>query len=134
LEVEVAENLYAGQTAKVKLTCNVEGECTVDLVCRRDRLRQTPPTREYYDGRDRILREYHSVYQMANDPVWCVQTVACRPGDTELEFTVPADARGQGHVRAYVAGARQAALGSADVFVRKPPEQGVSSPNPENQP
>jgi hypothetical protein len=123
LQVEVANDLHAGSVAKVKLTSDVEGPCTLDLVCRRDRIRQTVPTREYYDGRDRILREYHDVYHLANDPVWYVQTVNCRPGTTEFEFTVPAEARGQCHVRAFVSGGQQSALGSADVFVRKPADR-----------
>ncbi len=119
LRLEVASDLSAGELAKVKLASGVGGKCTLDLVCRRDRLRLPQPTREYYDGRDRVLREYHDVYEMANNSVWYVQTVTCQPGENEFEFTVPKDARGQCHVRAFVAGGQESALGSADVFVRK---------------
>lgn len=121
-QVEVASNLHAGETCKVKLSCDVAGTCQLDLVYRRDRLRVPPPTREYYDGRDRILRSYHELYEAANDPVLCVQTVAYRPGQSEFEFMIPEEARGQCHVRAFVRGARESALGSADIFVRKPAE------------
>jgi hypothetical protein len=120
MRVEIPSDLRAGDVAKVKLSSEVEGSCTIDLVCRRDRLRTTAPSREYYDGRDRILREYQDVYQMANDAAWYVQTVTCRAGDTDFEFTVPPEARGQCHVRAFISGNKHSALGSADVFVRKP--------------
>jgi hypothetical protein len=119
VRVQAPRYLLAGERAKVQLECDVGGMCAIDLVCRRDRLRQSAPERPHYDGRDRVLREYRDVYLMANDPAWYVQSIECQPGTTELEFEVPADAHGQCHVRAFVSGVQQAALGSADVFVRR---------------
>lgn len=125
-KVEVVAGERAGESVVVNVDSAVAGSCTLDLVCRRDRLRGEPPVREYYDGRDRILRQYHETYERANDTTWCVQQVTCRAGKNQFEFAIPVEARGQCHVRAFIAGQESAALGSVDLFVRKPKEAGAA--------
>jgi hypothetical protein len=120
VQIQVPENIYAGDAIEVSLKSDVAGDCIVDLVCRRDRLKETPPVREYYDGRDRILTTYDDVYQQANNGSWYTQRFRCEAGDCQIKFDVPAEARGNCHVRAFVQGTEKYALGSADVFVRKP--------------
>lgn len=120
VRMEVPQDVYAGGPMQISVTSDMAGECIVDLVCRRDRMKEAPPTREYYDGRDRILSAYNDTYRQANDGQWCVQTVKCEPGRFQVRFDVPSETRGNCHVRAFIRGARQYALGSADVFVRKP--------------
>jgi hypothetical protein len=118
--IQLPENVYAGDSLQVSLQTELAGECTLDLVCRRDRLKETPPVREYYDGRDRILTAYDDVYQQANNGSWYSQRFQCQAGENQITFNVPADARGNCHVRAFVHGPKQYALGSVDVFIRKP--------------
>jgi hypothetical protein len=120
VEIQVPENVYAGDTVQVSLKNMVAGECIVDLVCRRDRTKEIPPVREYYDGRDRILSAYNDVYQQANNGSWYMSRFHCDAGECQVQFDVPAEARGNCHVRVYIQGTQQYALGSADVFVRKP--------------
>ena len=120
VQIQVPENVYAGDSLKVSLKSTVAGECIVDLVYRRDRMKETPPVREYYDGRDRILTAYNDVYQQANNGSCYMHQFRCEAGECQIQFDVPAEARGNCHVRAYIQGTGQYSLGSADVFVRKP--------------
>lgn len=126
VSVAVPEGVVAGTQVNVTLDTPVGGECLVELVCRRDRTREQVPVREYYDGRDRILSTYEQTYQMANDSTWFQRTVQCAPGKFPVAIDVPYEARGNCHVRAYITGSKQWALGSADVFVRTPKSPGVA--------
>jgi hypothetical protein len=118
--IEVPTHVNAGERLPVRLTTDVPGDVSIELVCRRDRFKEPPPDREYYDGRDRILATYDETYRKANDVRWSQQQFRCEAGPCELWLDVPLEARGNCHVRTYIRGAANYALGSADVFVRKP--------------
>jgi hypothetical protein len=127
VRIEAPTHAVAGQSLQVSLTSELAGDCVVELVCRRDRLKEPPPERQYYDGRDRILAGFQQTYQSANNAQWCQQALRCDTGRCEVTLEVPAEARGNCHVRAYVRGAQQYALGSTDVFVRKPSAAGSAA-------
>lgn len=120
VDLELPTHIRAGDRIPIVFHSRVPGECRLELVCRRDRLKEAPPQREYYDGRDRILTSYDESYRKANDDLWTEQLVVCEGGRCEVVLDVPLEARGNCHVRAFVQGERDYAVGSADVFVRKP--------------
>jgi hypothetical protein len=119
VEVEVARFLETGDRADVTITSPIAGTCRVELVCRRDRTTFRPPSRSSFDPGDEVLAGYNDVYQRANDHCFVVKTVAIEPGAGRVQLDVPEGTLGPCHVRVFVEGRGQHALGAADVYVRK---------------
>ena len=117
LEIEAPATAAPGETIHVVGRSPVEGACTIELVVRRDRLTFRPPVRKNYDGSDAALSAYEAIYQRANDP--CLDSAACAisGGTFAADLRAPDDARGPCHVRAYVEGPADFALGSADLTI-----------------
>ena len=112
--------LEAGTSCLVRGSSPLPGQCTIELACRRDRTRSIPPVRKRFDGDPNSLSLYDNVYQMVNDSVWVQRTVAIPAGDFELTLDIPHEARGAGHLRAFVQSSNDHALGAVDVFLRRP--------------
>ncbi len=113
--LEVEPTAVAGQRISVRGRSPLAGACTLELVVRRDRLTFQPPRRQRFELAE--LPSYSETYERANDP--CLATVE-RPleaGDFEMSLEVPKTAKGPCHVRLFVSGANQCALGSADLSV-----------------
>jgi len=62
-----------------------------------------------------------SVYERANNLCYAQHEVTLEPGEFQLTLSVPPEASGACHVRVYVAGADDFALGAADVEVTRAP-------------
>lgn len=120
LRIKMPEDVDAGQTIEIEVDSPVAGVGSAELVCRRDELRIEPPTRPDYDSSANALTAYQEIYQAANDRRWSKTTVAWqKPGAHTISLRVPDDAHGPCHVTIHVAGAKQYALGAANVFVRR---------------
>jgi hypothetical protein len=117
IEIEAPATASPGETIHIAGRSPVDGACTIELVVRRDRLAFRPPPRKSYDGSDAALVAYAEVYRRANDP--CLDSAACAisGGAFTADLRVPDDARGPCHVRVYVEGQADFALGSADLTI-----------------
>ena len=83
----------------------LSGDCTVELVVRRDRLTFEPPVRGRFDPER--LAEYAQVYRRANEPRLAAAELGHVEGPFRARLNVPAGARGACHVRVFVEGARR---------------------------
>ena len=120
VEVAVPKDVHAGQPIHVTWTSPVAGRCRVDLVCRRDRTREAAPLRRQFPITDAGLRGYNATYHRSNDRCWVSKLVSIPAGLAETTLLVPAESRGPCHVRVFIEGDQRVALGSADIFVRRP--------------
>jgi len=118
LKVEAADNAYAGESLQVQLKSPISGRCTIEVVCRRDRLRNSSPYRPRFEMTAAALADYQQTYAQANDKRWYVKHLDIQSGANTLTLEIPTGARGSSHVRAYVEGQDSGALGAADVFIR----------------
>jgi hypothetical protein len=120
VEIEVAEQATAGTVLSIRGQSPVQGGATIELVSRRDRLTFTPPARDKYDSSPTVLAEYNQVYHKANDPRWHQVEAEFAGGRFEANLPIPAAAHGACHVRIYVQGRDDFALGAADIVIRRP--------------
>jgi len=118
VHVGVAESVVAGATLEVSGTADVDGPCLVELVCRRDRFTFTPAPRRGLDVTPEGLARLDETYRRANDDRWTWLPAQLVDGRFVLELPVPPETRGPCHVRVYVQGRDDFALGSAEVYVR----------------
>jgi len=110
----------AGETIKVSGKSPIGGRAVIEFVVRRDRMVAAPPAREGYDGSPAGLTEFTTTYARANDTRLAAEHVDLSAGEFTLSIGVPAEAKGECHVRIHVEGAGGYGLGSADVKVRAP--------------
>jgi len=120
IELDVATDVDAGQTLEITANCPIRGEATLELVCRRDRTKNSPPTRGAFEQASRNFEEFDATYREANDHCWYVEKLSFdEPGAAKTEIRVPLDAHGPCHVKLHVRGPDGDALGAANVFVRR---------------
>jgi len=115
------EEATAGGRVVVAGQSPLNGRCTLELVCRRDRSRFRPRARRHFNATPDALEAYSLVYAQANDRCWSTDTFACSAGRFERELAIPADARGPCHVRVFIEQEGEHALGSTDIYIRQPP-------------
>ena len=110
----------AGIRLSVSGTSPLAGRCTVELVCRRDELRFTPPSRTEFIDTDAVLAGYSEVYQQANLHRWTSREFQVKSGQFSTELDIPPDAHGSCHLRVYVDGGNQHAIGSTELEINPP--------------
>ena len=118
--LNVAGRVEAGSTMRVSGASEVDGECIVELVCRRDRLTFRPPIRREFDDSPAGLALLNEIYRKANDGRWATETTQVCGGRFQTDIEVPEESRGACHVRVFVQGERDYAIGTADVYVGRP--------------
>ena len=118
--LEMANEIQAGQVLELSGHCELAGKCTIELVSRRDRSRTNPRGRTKFDSASASLADYNEQYVLANDPLWKRVEMDFAGGEFKASITVPSEARGPCHVRVRVQGQQAFALGSADLFIRRP--------------
>lgn len=119
ITLSATKSATAGEKFVITGQCELPGRCTVELVCRRDRLRGSTPQRRVYDRSDATLAEYDEVYRRANDTRWLTKTVQTSGSEFSMTLDVPENAFGAGHIRAFVESSDGFAMGSTEVFVRR---------------
>ena len=82
IPVEVPNEIRAGGQLAVSFHSELAGIGTIELVCRRDRSRISPPRRPSFDPADEALAEYSRVYAQTNDRRWAANTIRCSIGET----------------------------------------------------
>lgn len=110
-----------GQRVKVEGHCNVAGQAILELVCRRDSHKHQPPLRERYDPSDKALAALQPAYEQSLDRCWARWTMTLPAGKFATEIEIPQNSLGPCHLRLAVASPTTHAVGSADLFVQKPP-------------
>ncbi len=119
IEVVVDGELQAGGKLRVVGNSEIAGRCTVELVCRRDRLKTRFVARPRYDGSDEALAEYTNVYAQANDRTWATTSFACESGEFEATLQIPNHAQGASNVRVFVEREGKFGIGAADLYVER---------------
>ena len=109
----------AGSEIRVTGTSGVNGRCTVELICRRDRFKTRFVARPTYDPRDEALSDYTTVYAQANDRQWVTSSLESLSGAFETTLRIPDDAQGPCHVRVFVEGTEGFGLGATELYVRR---------------
>jgi hypothetical protein len=117
--VRTVEQAAAGSEIQVSGSTNIHGRCTVELICRRDRLKTRFVARPRFDPGDEALAGYTDVYAQANDRQWVSSSFECSSERFETTLQVPDDAQGPCHVRVFVEGADSFGLGAAGLYVRR---------------
>ncbi|MFV2070260.1 MAG: C25 family cysteine peptidase [Pirellulales bacterium] len=120
VHLEAVEYVHAGERLHVTGSTSTAGHMTLELVCRRDQTRETPPLRTSCPESDPALEAFSRVYELANDRRWTATGFPCQEGPFEAELRVPVDARGPCYVRAFVDGLAGYALGARPVLVKSP--------------
>ena len=117
--VEVASPASAtgGDELEIVGKTPIAGECTIELICRRDQLRIAAPKRELYLNAEDVLEGFHETYHAANDRRWTAAVAQVEPGEFRTTVKVPEHCKGFCHVRITVAGEDRYALGTSNVFV-----------------
>jgi Peptidase family C25 len=112
-----------GETIKLSGTAPQTGDVLVELVVRRDRLRHDPPPRPSAgSGKSWTSEELADNYRKANDACWTSVKVAVQENQAfTAELTIPAEAQGPCHVRAFMNSAKGHAAGAADIEIEAQP-------------
>lgn len=115
--LKVAATADAGQRLTIAGDSPLAGRATIELVARRDRLTFIPPRRSEYPASPEALAKFQDTYDRANDQRLTSVDIPLAAGPFSVELDVPGEAEGACHVRAYVEGAGDFALGAADVTI-----------------
>ncbi|MEO8496193.1 MAG: C25 family cysteine peptidase, partial [Planctomycetota bacterium] len=113
------EEAFAGSEIQVSGTTSINGRCTIELICRRDRLKNRFVARPQYDPRDEALADYTAVYAQANDRQWTTASFACQPGAFETTIQIPSEAQGPCNIRVFVEGEGSFGLGATGLYVQR---------------
>ncbi|MDH3719707.1 MAG: C25 family cysteine peptidase [Planctomycetota bacterium] len=117
VQLEVPTTATPGSTIDVQGMAPIAGAATIELVVRRDRLTFTAPQRKQYKPNDQFLSEFDKVYRQANNSQLAVQQITIDKGEFHVALPIPATAAGRCHVRIYIQGQDDCAMGSAAVEV-----------------
>ncbi len=113
--VDVASTAAPGDEISISIDSPLAGDGTVELVARRDRLTFHPPRRRSFEGTSSA--DYMDTYRRANEPRWVTTQMKVERGATVARLAVPAEARGPCHVRVFVSGDDNCAVGAADLRI-----------------
>ncbi len=92
----------AGENLRLHGLAPISGPCTLELVCRRDRLTFTPPRRKNPENDEQVFSEMTETYHRANDSRWLQRKFDIRAGRFVIDLQVPTQARGPSHVRMFI--------------------------------
>ncbi len=120
--IDVQEYGTAGEILEVHGTSDVDGPSVIELVCRRDRLTFKPARRAEFDATEAGLQAMQETYVKANDGRWSATAQKIVNGTFFATLPIPREARGPSHVRVFVQGEHEFAIGSRDIYLRMPEE------------
>ncbi len=123
IKLTLPQVAIAGEPLEVTGICSIDGRGTVELVVRRDRFTFKPPIRGVYPKTSEGLAEFQSIYIRANDRRLTSTDVTIRNGRFSITLEVPPEANGPCHVRLFVEGVKDFAVGAADLQIEEPAEK-----------
>ena len=119
IDIATKPNVESGSTIEVTAKSPVTGKATIEFVCRRDRLTFSPPNRSKYKSANDELAAYNRVYESANDHRWSSYSLDMNANQpAAFRIRVPDLSRGPCHVRIFIEGQGEFAMGAANVYVR----------------
>lgn len=119
LSLSVPREGTAGEVLSVEGVCTVDGECRLELIVPRGKVRNAiDPRRAFPNLEDeQALAGFQTAWRDANDPVVVEIAASVRNGRLRARLPIPAKAAGAYHVRGYVQNAKDFAAGAADVKI-----------------
>ena len=102
ISLAAQRRVAAGENLRLHGTAPISGPCTLELVCRRDRLTFTPSRRKSPENDEQVFNEMTATYHRANDSRWLQRKFNIRAGRFVIDVPVPSLARGPSHVRLFV--------------------------------
>ena len=120
LQVTAPKRVTGGKAILVQGTTPRSGTATIELVCRRDRMRMRTSRRMRYDGSEGALARMDQIYRFANDKRWNVVRTEVSDGRFAARLQIPDDAQGHGHVRVAVQDGDGFAVGTHDIYIQPP--------------
>ncbi len=114
------ERTAAGSKLLISGESNIAGELTIELALKRDRLGFRPPARDGFFPAPVFLDEFQQIYEKANSKIRTFAKGKIPAGKFQAELQIPADVRGAYHLRAFVKGDNDFAMGISDVFINLP--------------
>lgn len=132
VELTVPESALAGGSLSIRGQSPLDGEATVELVVRRDRLTFRPAARTEWRATAEASADFADVYRRANDARLASVRVPVRSGAFSLDLDIPERAWGDCHVRVFVQGhddqEREAcAIGASDLVIRRAAKSDASA-------
>lgn len=127
LDLQVRRTAVAGEELRVSGACPLSGRGRLELVVRRDRLAFRPTGRPEYPPTSEMLSRLQQTYDRANDRRLAEVELDVVDGRFAATIRVPRHARGKCHVRAFVEGPDDFAVGAADVEVLTAAEEELLS-------
>jgi len=120
VKVKVASKAVPGQSLKISAESPIDGRATVELARSRSQQATVSTARSKYPTNPEKLSNFQNDYLMANDHR--LESTECTVENGQLNATlkVPDRANGDCHIRVFVEGSNDMALGSADVEITDP--------------
>jgi hypothetical protein len=119
IQITAPKTATAGQPLLIQGTSPVNGRAQIELVVARDRLTFNPQVREQFEDDHAALEKFTPIYNRANDQQLAQQVVEIRDGQFRTTLDIPPTAHGKCHVRVYVEGRKQHALGAVDIDIER---------------
>lgn len=116
--IDVPATFTSGGVLEISAKSPVAGRATVELAVRRDRFVESPPQRAKCPAKIDELAALESVYRRANDRRLNSVELTVPAAEFKTQINVPPNASGQCHVKIFVQGEKDFALGSADVIIK----------------
>lgn len=118
----------SGPQLDVQGQCPIDGLATVELTVPRDRLTFEPPARPSYPKTAEELTRFQGIYERANDQRLVSCSAVVRGGQLRAQLKIPEGASGPCHVRVFVEGKGDFALGA--VAVKVPERSAITQSGP----
>ncbi|MCC7085520.1 MAG: hypothetical protein IT427_10985 [Pirellulales bacterium] len=116
-KITAPKTASAGQWIRIASDSPMDGKAEIELVVRRDHFRRAPNERSAYRMGDAARAEFEATYREANDPRLASAKLDVCKGRFETEIAVPADASGPCHVRVFIEGTDDCAVGASDILI-----------------
>ncbi len=118
LTVRAAKKTRASEQLVASIENATAGRCTIEVVCRRDRLTFRPTPRPRFVNDDQHLSAFDDTYNRANDQRWTIETFQTTAGSFQRTLDIPSEARGHAHIRVMIESDAGLALGVSDIYIR----------------
>jgi hypothetical protein len=121
IPLDVPDQIIAGEALTVRGRSKISGSGIVEVVSRRDRLKNNVTARRHFRWSDEFLRSMDAAYQQANDRVWLRKPFEANGEPFALRVDLPPETRGPCYVRVWIENSDGAAQGATRVFVHPAP-------------
>jgi hypothetical protein len=118
LTLEAPATVCPGSRMTVSVHSAVSGAGVIEIVADRRYAHSQTAARQSFDSNPDALAAYQQTYQVANDSRLCSGDAVTRDGRSTATLEIPPRAAGHYCVRAFIAGEKGFALGTANLEIR----------------